>query len=106
MYEIVLTFNAIIDISSIVDYISNEIGNPSAAKKVSDVVRLKIESLKEYPKMCPLLDELPYSELGIRKLTINPFMAYYFVNDDDKKVYVISVTYQKRDQISQLLKLL
>lgn len=53
-----------------------------------------------------MIDEEPWRAEGIRKIVVNKFIVYYWIDKDKKKVQVTAVIYEKRDQIEQLKNML
>ena len=61
-----------------------------------------INSLTDMPKRMSLVDEEPWRSEGVRKALVKNFIIYFWVDDENVKVQVIAVIYEKRDQLEQL----
>ena len=61
-----------------------------------------ISSFADMPKRMSLVDEEPWHTEGIRKAVVKNFLIYFWVDDANKKVQVVAVIYEKRDQLKQL----
>ena len=101
-YEVKITSQAQEQMAEIVDYISNELFAPEAAEHLLDRMENSILALAEFPERNQLIEEEPWKTHGIRKIVVNNFLVYYWINKPEKKVQVIAVIYAKRDQIEQL----
>lgn len=104
-YEVKITRQAKEQMVEIVDYISGELLAPDAAIHLLDKIENNIMSLSELPERFQLIEEEPWRSEGIRKLVVHNFLVYYWINEMDYKVQVISVIYDKRDQLEQLKKI-
>ena len=49
-----------------------------------------------------MIEEEPWRTEGIRKMVVQKFLIYYWVDDDNSRVQVTAVIYGRRDQIRQL----
>lgn len=104
-YAIIYTPNFEIQIKEIIHYISYQLSNPQAANRLLDIIELKTKNLISFPYIYPVCKENPWNERGLRKLIINSFIIYYFTDEANKHIYLISIIYSRRDQLSQLNKL-
>ena len=62
-------------------------------------------SLKKLPARIAPVNEEPWHSRGIRFLIVKNFYVYYRIDEDAKKVYVLNVVYNKRDQLRVLAKM-
>jgi addiction module RelE/StbE family toxin len=106
VYEVKIITQAQEQMAEIVDYISNELCVPDAANNLLKEMESSIMSLSEFPERYQLIDEEPWRTEGVRKLLVNNFLIYYWIDKDKKKVQVIAVIYEKRNQIAQLKKVI
>ena len=91
-YEVRVTRQALEQMKEIVHSISYDLMSPAAADNLLD--SFKAEILK--------LSSLPWRTEGIRKMVVQNFLIYYWVDDDNSRVQVTAVIYGRRDQIRQL----
>ena len=101
-YEVKVTRQAKEHLRGIRDYIATTLCEPGTAKKMLEVLRLKIQSLSSMPKRFRVIDEQPWGDYGIRKTRVKNFYVYFWVNEDRKQVQIIAVIYVRMDQIKQL----
>lgn len=105
IYEIKITRQAQEQMEEIVDYISYELSAPEAAHNLLDKMEESIMDLSVFPERYPLVDEEPWRTEDVRKIVVENFLIYYWVDKVKKKVQVTSVIYGRRDQIEQLKKM-
>ena len=101
-YDVKITKQAKEQMAQIVVYISNELFAPEAAIQLLDKLENSIMALEEFPERYQLIDEEPWRSEGVRKIVVNNFLVYYWINTQKRKVHVTAVIYAKRDQLKQL----
>lgn len=101
-YQVKLTNNAILQLREIIGYISKVLFEPEAAKRWSERIKKAVSALDYLPLRYPLVDEEPWRTEGIRKMTVDNFIVYYWVNEETSVVWITAVVYGKRDQLSAL----
>ena len=101
-HTVKLTDHAICKLKDAMGYISKVLFEPETAQRLSERIKKDISSLDCLPFRYPLVDEEPWRTEGIRKMPVGNFIVYYWVNDDTSTVWVTSVIYGRRDQISAL----
>lgn len=101
-YEVKITKQAQEQMTEIVDYISHELFASEAAINLLDKMESSIMSLSYLPERYQVIEEEPWRTKGIRKIIVNNFLVYYWINVPDKKVHITAVIYDKRNQLEQL----
>ncbi|MBQ8849029.1 MAG: type II toxin-antitoxin system RelE/ParE family toxin [Clostridia bacterium] len=101
-YKVKLTSNALDHLKDAIGYISKALLEPEISRRWSDRIRKDISSLSHMPFRYPLVEEEPWHTENIRKMNVENFIVYYWVDDTDLTVWVIAVVYGRRDQISVL----
>ena len=102
-YKVKVTRQAMAQMKEIVQYISVELLAPEAADKLLDKMREAIAKLSVMPERYALIEEEPWKHEGIRKVIVNNFLIYYWVDAENLKVQVIAVIYNRRDQLRALM---
>ena len=100
IYEVKITTQAQKHLLEIFDYISLELLAPDAANNLK--MENSIMSLSEFPERYQLIDEEPWKSEGIRKIVVNNFLIYYWINKNSCIVYVTAVIYHKKNQLEEL----
>lgn len=102
-YEVKLTPQAVEQIQETVSYISHILLEPEIARRWADLLQQEISSLNSMPARFPLIEEEPWHNYGIRKMTVKNFLVYYWIDEEKKAVTVTAVIYGRRDQLAALL---
>lgn len=101
-YEVRVTRQALEQIKEIVHYISNDLMAPDVADNLLDKMKAEITKLSSFPKKHALTDEEPWRTERVRKIVVKNFLIYYWVDDENNRVQVTAVIYNRRDQTKQL----
>lgn len=102
IYEVKVTRQAQEQLAEIIDYVTDELCAPEAADNLLVKMEKRIMSLSEFPERYQLIDEEPWRTEGIRKIVVNNFLIYYWIDVSNKKVQVTAIIYAKRNQVEQL----
>lgn len=52
-----------------------------------------------------LVEDEPWGDMGIRKMSVKKFLIYYWINEAEKKVQVTAVLHGLQDQQRHLAKM-
>lgn len=92
-------------LQGIKEYIAFELLAPETARKMLISLNQSIHSLSDEPYRIKTIDEEPWGSQGIRKTRVKNYYIYFWIDEDNKRVYVTAVIYVGRDQKEQLKKL-
>jgi toxin ParE1/3/4 len=95
MYKLKITNLAQNDLESIVAYIAEQLGNPSAAGNFLDKVEESYKNLKSNPLIYPISNNEKLAGEGFRKAIINNYILMFKILDDVVVVY--RIFYSGRD---------
>ena len=101
-YIVKITGQAQQQMQEITHYIARELKAPDAALHLLGTLEKAISSLSYFPQRVLLTDEEPWHSSGIHRLSAKNFLIYFWIDEENLKVQVIAVIYEKRDQIQQL----
>ena len=90
MARLIWTEPALEDLGQIAEYIA--LDNPAAAKRLVKKVFRKVELLRDFPEMCPVPHDLPFSRY--RHLVVNPLRIFHRIQGD--LVYIVYVMRSER----------
>lgn len=90
------------DMVEIVRYISEELQNPAAADRLATELVNAVESVLTFPYALPAYQPIRSLKREYRKILVQNFLMFYWVDEEKKLVTVARVVYAKRD-ISRLL---
>lgn len=106
LYEVKITSQAQEQMAEIIDYISYDLCAPEAADSLLNKLENRIMALSKFPERYQLIDEEPWKTEGIRKILVNNFLVYYWIDKAKRVVHVTTVIYEKRNQLEQLKRII
>ena len=103
-YAVYITPQAEEQLRDIIAYIADDLQSPTAALSTLNTVEEAMNSLDLFPNRIPTIDEEPWRQRGIHKMTVKNFLVYFIIDEETQTVHVIAVIYGKREQKEQLTK--
>ena len=97
-YKVVITSYAKGQMQEIKDYIKDELVNPDAARNLLTEMREHIKKLAYVADSIKRIEEEPWGSHGVRKTIVKNFYVYFWIDVENIVVYIIAVTYAKRNQ--------
>lgn len=97
-YSVKITPYAKEQMTQIRDYISHQLLNPDAAKNLILKIRKETSQLRQFPERIRTIDEQPWGYQGVRKIIVNNFYVYFWIDEEHLEVYVTAVAYARRNQ--------
>lgn len=104
-YKIRITDQAKQHLMLIRRYIAEELKEPRIAGNLLRLLKTEILSLQTMPYRVKRIDEQPWHDLGFRKILVKNYYIYFWIEEENKEIYIIAVIYMRRDQASQLKQL-
>lgn len=101
-YEVKVTRHAEQSLREIAVYIAVNLLEPETAAKMLKTFQTEIGKLSTLPQRVHLTPEEPWHGLGIRRLRIKNYYAYFWVDEAKFKVQIMDFVYTGRDQDEQL----
>ena len=101
-YRIIITPDAIEDLTELKDYIADVLLAPDTALKYIQTIRREIGSLERMSARHKCVDFEPWHSRSVRKIIVKNFYVYYRIDDPAGTVYVLNVIYARRDQLKAL----
>lgn len=101
-YVVKITSQAEEQIQEIIHYITNELKAPDLALHLLDALEDSFSSLIHFPQRVTLIEEEPWHTRGIHRLPVKNFLVYFWIDEDNLKVQITAIIYEKRDQLCQL----
>ena len=101
-YEIIMTDDATADLIELRDYIAEVLLAPETALSYIRAIRAEISTLSEIPARIRTVYDEPWHSRGIRRIIAKNFYVYYRIDESSKRVYILNIIYNKRDQLRQL----
>ena len=97
MYDTVFLPLARQDMIDIVRYISKELSSPKAADRLAVELTEAVDGLSVFPYACPAYIPLRPLKHEFRKLSVQNYLIFYWVDEEKKRVTVARVIYAKRE---------
>lgn len=101
-YNIKIISQAEEQIQEIIHYITYDLKAHDAALHLLDTLEDSFTSLTHFPQRVALIDAEPWYTKGIHRLPVKNFLVYFWIDEDNMRVQIIAVIYEKRDQLRQL----
>jgi len=96
-YSVYISDAAYKDINQIVSYIADELLEPKIANNLLDALLNAISSLSEIPHRHMLVDRVEVCDYPIRMFTVENYIIFYLINENEKSVNIARVLYGRRD---------
>ncbi len=85
------------DMTEIAKYISIKLANPAAAVNLADKMVEEAEKLTDMPYKCSMYIPPKPLKFEYRKLLVNNYIMFYYIDEDKKLITIARVIYAKRD---------
>ena len=102
MYSVVITKQAEEDLRGIFEYISFTLYEPGYAAHKLQKLEQAISKLNYMPERYKKYEEEPWAKIGLRKMPVENYNIFYFVDNEIEQVTVLRILYSKRDETKQL----
>ena len=86
------------DLDGILEYVSAQLHNPTAAQKLAYKVFEAIDNVCHFPDAGVLLDNEYVSDNAVRRLFIDNYILYYKPVRAEKTIYIVRIVYGYRKQ--------
>lgn len=90
------------DIDNIIYYISYNLKNLTAARKLRDLFMKSLDYITEFPYGSQIYKPLGTLKYEYRSYRVKNFLMFYTINKEEKLITIVRVLYQKMD-ISSIL---
>ncbi len=101
-YKIILENSALNDMKKIIRYIEEDLTEPDTAVNFYNNAIKVINSLNSMPKRNRVIDRDVVAEVEFRRVFINSYTAFYYVNDADLTVHIVRVLHTSQNWIQYL----
>lgn len=104
-YKVKTTEFALNQIIGIKKYIENELKAPDTANIWLKHIKDSFKSLSTFPARFPIIEE-KILDVDIHRLVLGKHLAYYWIDEENHRVWIIAVLYARRDQLRELKNLI
>jgi plasmid stabilization system protein ParE len=102
MYKLYFSKSYRRDVDATYVYIKNKLEAPMAADNLVMEILEKLNTIKENPRIRPLVKDKYLASLGYRSINAKNYTIFYIIGSDDKHIKVIRFLYNKRNWMSIL----
>ena len=101
-YDVIQSTPASLDLDGILLYITTQLKNPAAAGALLKEYESRLDNLRESPRFYgpALIEDL--ARAGYHRFFFGNYVAFYKINDEERKVVIVRIFYQKQDYANQL----
>ena len=96
-FDVIIEPTAEKDLYGILTYISETLLEPAIAKRIYMSIKEQVLSLSDMPLRYALVDEEPYRSMGVRKIPVENYIAFYIVDESRYAVHVFRILYNRRE---------
>ncbi|TEB04385.1 Plasmid stabilization system protein [Pelotomaculum schinkii] len=96
-YKVVIEFPAQRDLQGILRYITATLKEPVIARRIYISIKEQILTLSQMPLRHSVVQDQQYAAIGVRKLLVENYIAFYIVNEAKCEVHVLRILYNRRE---------
>lgn len=96
-YSVIYSPQAFLDLTGLYEYIRFNLQVPKTAEKQVNRIKHAIRSLETMPMRYTLVEWEPWHSMGIRRVPIDNYTAFYLVDEDKCSVMVVRIFYAGRN---------
>ena len=96
-YKIVIEQTAENDLLGILSYISDTLHELIIAMKIYGLIKKEILNLNRMPFRFEVVNEEPYRSMGVRRIPVENYTAFYIVDENENTVHIFRILYNRRE---------
>jgi len=96
-YKIVIELPAQRDLQGILRYITDTLKEPVVARRIYTSIKEQILMLSQMPLRHSVVQDQPYAAIGVRRLLVENYIAFYIINEAKCEVHVLRILYNRRE---------
>ena len=104
-YEVIVTDQAIEQLEATKQYYTFKLHAKDAANDFIDLMEETFIDLESFPKRGRPVPDEPWHSEGVRMRPIKNHIVYYWIDEDELKVWITAVIDERMDQKKQLKKM-
>lgn len=101
-YDVKMTPQALRQMQETKQYTQSDPSGPKQRTEMAQQMKKEISTLSSMPARIPLVEDEPWHTQRIYKMAVRNHLVYFWIDDDNFRVWVIAVIYGRRDQREQL----
>lgn len=96
-YKVIIESSAQRDAQGILRYITDTLKEPVAARQIYTSIKEQILALSQMPLRHSVVQDQPYTAMGVRKLLVENYIAFYIGNEAKCEVHVLRILHNRRE---------
>lgn len=96
-YKVIIELPAQRDLQGILRYITDTLKEPVIARRIYISIKKQILTLIQLPLRHNVVQEQPYAAMGVRKLLVENYIAFYMIDEEKCEVHILRILYKRRE---------
>lgn len=96
-YKVIIELPAQRDLQGLLRYITDTLKEPVVARRIYISIKEQILTLNQMPLRHSVVKEQPYAAMGVRKLLVENYIAFYIIDEEKREVHVLRILYNRRE---------
>ena len=96
-YKVIIELPAQRDLQGLLRYITDSLKEPVIAKRIYTSIKEQILTLNQMPLRHSVVQEQPYAAMGVRKLLVENYIAFYILDEEKCEVHILRILYNRRE---------
>jgi len=96
-YKVIIELPAQKDLQGLLRYITDSLKEPVIAKRIYTSIKEQILTLNQMPLRHSVVQEQPYAAMGVRKLLVENYIAFYILDEEKCEVHILRILYNRRE---------
>lgn len=99
IYEIEFTEEARDEIREIYEYISKNLVNENAAKRLMKKIKRNVMNLADFPEIYAKIEKKDKLQREFRRMIVDNFVILYTIDESKKTIYISHMYYGRRNYL-------
>ena len=96
-YKVIIELPAQRDLHGLLRYITDTLKEPVIARRIYTSIKEQILTMNKMPLRNSIIQEQSYAAMGVRKLSVENYTAFYIVNEEKCEVHILRILYNRRE---------
>ncbi len=96
-YKVIIELPAQRDLQGLLRYITDSLKEPVIAKRIYTSIKEQILTLNQMPLRHSVVQQQPYAAMGVRKLLVENYIAFYILDEEKCEVHILRILYNRRE---------
>lgn len=96
-YKVIIELPAQRDLHGLLRYITDTLKEPVIARRIYASIKEQILTLSQIPLRYSVVQEQPFVAMGVRKLLVENYIAFYIIDEEKCEVHVLRILYNRRE---------